>query len=197
MSSYTLVMKRFKVCIFLEWNWIVLSYNLLSELTNSVPQHVNLFFLWPRLRHDITRHAQDQGPMTFNDAILIAQRIEASTLSDSQPCWTHPSSTDLRAQYQGVAPMDIDVQNMQLQAHHNLPNHDDQGRPKCFYCNNYGHARRHCRKLQQQSHKQQVQITMADATSLVELLGNWFSGCWWKSQPSTSKRPPLPRVLAS
>ena len=145
---------------------------LLIRADPTMPEHVKLFFLWPRLRHDITRRARDQGPQTFNDAILIAQRIEACTLSDTQPRWPHPSSTDSRAQYQGVAPMDIDVQNMQLQARRNRPDRDSQGRPRCFYCHNYGHVRRHCRKLQQQSHKQQVQITMADATSLAELPGN-------------------------
>ena len=68
--------------------------------------------------------------------------------------------------------MDIDVQNVQLHARRNLPNRDGQGRPKCFYCHNYGHVQHHCRKLQQQSHKQQVQITMANATLLAELLAN-------------------------
>ena len=135
-------------------------------------EHVKLFFLWPHLRPDITRHARDQGPKTFNDAILIAQRIEACTVSDSQPRWPPPPSTDLRAQYQGATPMDIDVQNMQMQTRRNLPNRDAQGCPKCFYYHNYGHVRRYCRKLQQQSHKQQAQITMADATSLAELPGN-------------------------
>ena len=66
------------------------------------------------------------------------------------------------AQYQGATSMDIDVQNVQMHTRHNLPNRDAQGRPKCFYCHNYGHVRWHCRKLQQQSHKQQAEITMAE-----------------------------------
>ena len=81
-------------------------------------------------------HAREQGPKTFDDINIIAKRIEACTLSDSQPCWPHPSSTNLRAQYQGVAPMDIDVQNMQVQARRNLPNRDGQGHLKCFYYHN-------------------------------------------------------------
>ena len=47
-------------------------------------EHVKLFFLWPHLRHDITRYARDQGPKIFNEAILIAQCIKVCTLSDSQ-----------------------------------------------------------------------------------------------------------------
>ena len=73
--------------------------------------------------------------------------------------------------------MDIGVQNVQMQTRCNLPNHDAQGHPKCFYCHNYGHLRRYCQKLQQQSDKQQAQITMADATSLAELSGNCRPGC--------------------
>ena len=128
---------------------------LLIRADPTMPEHVKLFFLWPRLRHDITRCARDQGPQTFNDAILIAQRIKACTLSDTPH-----------------APNTIDVQNMQVQPRRNRPDRDEQGRPKCFYCHNYGHVRRHCPKLQQQSHKQQVQITMADAALLAELPGN-------------------------
>ena len=145
---------------------------LLVRADPTMPEHVKLFFLWPRLRPDITRRARDQGPKTFNDSILIAQRIKACTLSDSQPRWPPLLSTDLRAQYQGATPMDIDVQNVPMQTRRNLPNRDAQGCRKCFYCHNYGHVRRYCRKLQQQSHKQQAQITMVDATSLAELLGN-------------------------
>ena len=136
--------------------FVVRLNQLLVRAKPTMLEHVKLFFLWPRLHHDITRHTRDQGPNTFNDVILVAQLIKACTLSDSQPRWPHPSSTDLRTQYQGVAPMDIDVQNIQLQARRNLPNHDGQGHPKCFYCNNYGHVRRHYWKLQQQSQKRQV-----------------------------------------
>ena len=67
--------------------------------------------------------------------------------------------------------MDIDIQNVQMQTHRKLPNGDAQGCLMCFYCHN-GHVRCYCRKLQQQSHKQQAQITMADVASLAELLGN-------------------------
>ena len=46
---------------------------LLVRADPTMPEHVKLFFLWPRLRPDITRRARDQGPKTFNDVILIAQ----------------------------------------------------------------------------------------------------------------------------
>ena len=101
-------------------------------------EHVKLFFLWPCLCHGVTHHTRDQGPKTFNDAILIAQCIEACTLFDSQPRCPPPPLTDLRA-----TPMDI-VQNVQLQARYNLPNCDARGHPMCFYYNNYGHVRGHC-----------------------------------------------------
>ena len=126
---------------------------LLVRADPTMRKHVKLFYLWPHLRPDITHHAQDHGPKTFNDAILISQRIEACTLSNSQPRWPPPPSTDLRTSYQGATPMDIDVQNVKMQTRCNLPNSDAQGRPKCFYCHNYGHVRHYCRKLQQQSHK--------------------------------------------
>ena len=58
---------------------------LLIHADPTMPEHVKLFFLWPRMCHDITRRARDQGPQTFNDAILIAQCIRACTLSNTQP----------------------------------------------------------------------------------------------------------------
>ena len=67
---------------------------LLVRADPTMPEHVKLFFLWPRLRPDITRRARDQGPKIFNDAMLIAQCIEACTLFDSQPRWPPPPSTD-------------------------------------------------------------------------------------------------------
>ena len=112
---------------------------LLVHADPTMLEHVKLFFLRPHLRHDITRRTRDQGSKTFNNTIVISQHIKARLAP--------PPSTNLQAQYQ--APVDNDVQNVQLHARRNLPNHDGQGRPKCFYYHNYGHVQRHCRKLQQ------------------------------------------------
>ena len=44
-----------------------------------MPESMKLFFLWPRLRPDIYCRVRNQGPKAFQEAILIAQRIEATT----------------------------------------------------------------------------------------------------------------------
>jgi hypothetical protein len=51
-------------------------------------EEMKLFFLWPRLRHDISRQVRDQGPVSFHAAIQIAQRIEVATFSDSGTVFT-------------------------------------------------------------------------------------------------------------
>ena len=40
---------------------------------------MKLFFLWPQVRPDIYCRVRNQGPKTFQEAILSAQRIEAET----------------------------------------------------------------------------------------------------------------------
>ena len=85
---------------------------LLVRVDPTMLEHVKLFFLWSRLCHDITSRAREQGYKIFNEAIFIAQCIEACTLSDSQPRWPPPPSIDLRVHYQGEPPIDIDVQNV-------------------------------------------------------------------------------------
>ncbi|MCO5584054.1 hypothetical protein L7F22_037976 [Adiantum nelumboides] len=77
------------------------------------------------------------------------------------PSWPiHPAVDNL------PTPMDIDIQNVQINSQRPqlestdrrrpphkatdrraLPNYDAQGHPKCFYCNMYGHVRKHCRSL--------------------------------------------------
>ena len=54
--------------------FVVQLHQLLISVDPTMLEHVKLFFLWPWLRNDITRHAQN--PKTFNEAILITQRIE-------------------------------------------------------------------------------------------------------------------------
>ncbi|KAH7292328.1 hypothetical protein KP509_29G062100 [Ceratopteris richardii] len=98
----------------------------------TMSEEMKLFFLWPRLRHDISRRVLDQGPVSFHAAIQIAQRIESSTNADisitplRQPTMPRSSLESNRI------PMDIDVQNAQMSARRSLPERDAQGRPKCF-----------------------------------------------------------------
>ena len=70
--------------------------------------------------------------------------------------------------------MDIDVHNSQAHTSYkrSLPEKDAQGRPKYFFCNNYGHVKIYCRKLKAQQQTQNSQILLADVASLAELLGN-------------------------
>ena len=42
---------------------------------------------------------------------------------------------------------------------------DAQGRPKCFFWNNYGHVKKHSRKWNNQTQKQNVQVQLADDNS--------------------------------
>ncbi|KAI5068775.1 hypothetical protein GOP47_0017120 [Adiantum capillus-veneris] len=141
----------------------------------SMSEEMKLYFLWPCLQHDISRRVCDQGPLSFHEAIQIAQRLEGSMNSDlpapipplpqglisaSPPAPTHPT------------PMDIDVQNVQNTSRRALPARDAQGRPKCFYCNMYEHVRRHCRRLQARQ-VQNTQIQVSDAATLAALPENF------------------------
>ena len=69
-------------------------------------------------------------------------------------------------------PKDIDIQNTQSSAHRTLPPKHSQGRPKCFFCNNYGHVKKYCKKLKAQQQTQNSQILLADGASLAEFPGN-------------------------
>ena len=138
----------------------------------TMSEEMKLFFLWPRLRHDISRRVRDQGPTSFSNAIQIAQRIEASTTFEQQPSFpVNPFSAKTTLDNQPT-PMDIDVQNLQKATRRALPDKDTQGRPKCFYCNNYGHVRKYCRKLKASQQIQHTQVTLADSASLVDLPRN-------------------------
>ena len=48
---------------------------LLVHTDPTMPEHVKLFFLWTRLRHDITHRAWDKGPKTFNDASSLPNAL--------------------------------------------------------------------------------------------------------------------------
>ena len=44
-----------------------------------MPESMNLFFIWPWLRLEIYPRVRDEGSKTFQEAILIAQRVEVAT----------------------------------------------------------------------------------------------------------------------
>ena len=70
--------------------------------------------------------------------------------------WT--SNVTFEKQYNSNAtPMEVDVQNAQLQARRALPTRDAQGRTKWFFCNNYGYVKKHYWKWNNQTKKQNVQ----------------------------------------
>ena len=120
---------------------------LLIRADPKMSEEMRLFFLWPRMRHDLARRVRDQGPTSFHAAIQIAQRIETALSSELPPSsLTH--FTQQRQQLEPPpTPMDIDIQNVQMGARRQLPDRDAQGKPRCFHCNLYGHVKRHCRKL--------------------------------------------------
>ena len=102
-------------------------------------ESMKLFFLWPQLRPEIYRRVRDRGPKTFQEAILIAQQIEGATQTELQMTWSYNVTSE--TEYNSNAmPMEVNVQNDQLQATRTLPPRDAQGRPKCFFYNNYGHV---------------------------------------------------------
>ena len=117
---------------------------LLLRADPTISEKMKLFFLWPRIRHDLSRRVRDQGPTTFSHAIQIAQWIKTSNTVDQQNFFTilEPTATSIENQ---STPMDIDIQNVQA-TKRALPTKDDKGRPKCFYCNNYGHVKKYCGK---------------------------------------------------
>ena len=145
---------------------------LLLRVDPTMSEEMKLFFLWPRLRHDLSRRVRDQGPTSLLSAINIAQRIESASNPEppvslfSQPLLPRPHMDTT------PSPMDIDVQNAQMTQRRPRSDRDAQGRPRCFFCNNYGHVKRHCRKFQSQQQHQNVQVKLADAASLAELPGN-------------------------
>lgn len=145
---------------------------LLLRADPAMSEEMKLFFLWPRLRHDISRRVRDQGPTTFHAAVQIAQRIEGISQTDTTPMVVSQPPVQRLVGDSTPTPMDIDIQNVQLQSRRALPVRDQQGRPKCFYCNTYGHIKRHCRRFQATQQHQNAQIQMADAASLASLPEN-------------------------
>jgi hypothetical protein len=126
---------------------------------------MKLFFLWP----------------TFQHAVEIAQRVEFAPHTDIPSSLTTFPSRPLIDN--APVPMDIDVQNAEFMPRRRLPHRDPQGRlldrdplqgrPHCFFCNNYGHVLRYCRKKKAQQLQprqfQNTKITSADAASLAKL----------------------------
>ncbi|MCO5611535.1 hypothetical protein L7F22_065788 [Adiantum nelumboides] len=53
----------------------------LLRVDPAMSEEMKLFFVRPRLRHDIACRVQDQGPTSFHAAIQFAQRIEGSSQS--------------------------------------------------------------------------------------------------------------------
>ena len=49
---------------------------------------------------------------------------------------------------------------------------DAERRPKCFFCNNYRHVKKHGRKWNNQTQKQNVQVQLADNGYWVDLSEN-------------------------
>ena len=57
-----------------------------------------------------------------------------------------------------AGPMDIDIQNAQFSTKKSLPDRDNHGKPRCFYCNGYDHVKKYCRKFATSRHHQNAQI---------------------------------------
>ena len=49
--------------------WFV---QILRRADANMSEDIKLFFLWPRIRHDLCRRVRDQGPKTLHEAILTA-----------------------------------------------------------------------------------------------------------------------------
>ncbi|MCO5574434.1 hypothetical protein L7F22_028219 [Adiantum nelumboides] len=94
--------------------------HLLLRADPAMSEEMKLFFLWPRLRHDIAWRVRDQGPTSCHVAIQIAQQIKGTMHPDTTPLLPTPSS-GVRVLQDVPAPMDIDVQNSQLHNRRNLP----------------------------------------------------------------------------
>ncbi|KAI5056196.1 hypothetical protein GOP47_0029717 [Adiantum capillus-veneris] len=82
----------------------------------TMSEEMKLFFLWPHLRHDLSRRVPDQGPTSFHLAIQISQRIEGASQTESAPSQTFasPSPPQLPPQLstdQVPTPMATDVQH--------------------------------------------------------------------------------------
>ncbi|MCO5547114.1 hypothetical protein L7F22_000556 [Adiantum nelumboides] len=87
---------------------------LLLRADPTMSEDMKLFFLWPRLRHDISRQVRDQSPTSFHAAIQIAQRIEASANPDAPTTLVHQPVTHHHLVESNPMPMDIDIQNAQV-----------------------------------------------------------------------------------
>ncbi|MCO5578637.1 hypothetical protein L7F22_032481 [Adiantum nelumboides] len=85
---------------------------LLLRVDATMSEEMKLFFLWPRLRHDISRRVRDQGPTTFHAAIQIAQRIEGIDEQNTGQVFTSSIPQHIFVD-QPPTPMDIDIQNLQ------------------------------------------------------------------------------------
>ena len=62
---------------------------LLLRADTKMLEEMKLFFLWPRLCHNISRRVRDQGPTSFHEAIQIGQRIESCTTFEPSPSLLH------------------------------------------------------------------------------------------------------------
>ena len=109
--------------------------------------------------------------------IQIAQRIEAPDYIELPPS-TQPMSNNHHKQPNDspVSPMDIDVHMVQFTKKNSLSDRDSHVKPRCFYCNGYGHVKKHCRKLAASKHHQNAQVQLVDWTSLAEVQGNHQAG---------------------
>ncbi|MCO5582964.1 hypothetical protein L7F22_036867 [Adiantum nelumboides] len=84
---------------------------LLLRADPTMSEEMKLFFLWPRLRHDISRRVRDQGPTSFQSAIQIAQRIESNERPE-EPSSFHPPPVPTNTPQLPIdttSPMDVDV----------------------------------------------------------------------------------------
>ena len=88
---------------------------LLLRVDPNMKETMKLYFLLPRLRHDIYRRVRDQGPTTFQMVVQIAQRIEALDYINLSQL-TPPANNNIQKTTiePTVGPMDIDVQNVQF-----------------------------------------------------------------------------------
>lgn len=142
----------------------------------TMSEDMKLYFLWPRLHGHLSRRVRDQGPTSYHEAIQIAQRIEASTQTDTPPTFIPPPTPTQNRPLLDTpllpTPMDIDVQNAQYGNRRRLPDRDAQGRPRCYACNGYGHIQRHCRRSRPNNQFQNAQVTLAPTAQVATLPEN-------------------------